>query len=491
MPLPIGCGTHLAHFAASQAQESPGDCPRDVQGHYSARSRLWSRSRFSTRAAASGGVPGQLGLVEILTAGVFEEVGLRDRSSWPGCAWGLRRGAGWGVLPEAAVFEDLVDDLALPSFDKGDDLHGPTALGAEQRVGLVDAFDEHGPASSVEPHRIGNDRLVLVVPARLGGRIGLGGDLFGTHAPGLVGVVTVVADEVFALVGDVLGEFGEEVQGLKDLEVTGDASEQVVPGGVGEAVWFVLVGVVDNLTGAGDADQAGETERAASHVLAEAFEAIAVGVGQADGAIDAEPGMPPGTDLGDEFRFDTASVEQQAQDVVLPDSEEWFVGEVRGDGMESTVGRERAVGDHAVDVGMEVHERAKGLDGQNAAGGGVVAKQATVGLEDGLPGEARQFVEQIAVVAEEDAQAFGDSPDELAMRHVEADIFGDVHTEQERALLGATRADAALLAGESDEELVVAVGAADASEAVLEVAAPEKVTDGLVIDRSPVAELSA
>ena len=114
------------------------------------------------------------------------------------------------------------------------------------------------------------------------------------------------------------------------------------------------------------------------------------------------------------------------------------MGEVRGDGMESTVGRERAVGDHAVDVGMEVHERAKGLDGQNAAGGGVVAKQATVGLEDGLPGEARQFVEQIAVVAEEDAQAFGDSPDELAMRHVEADIFGDVHTEQERALLGAT-----------------------------------------------------
>ena len=38
--------------------------------------------------------------------------------------------------------------------------------------------------------------------------------------------------------------------------------------------------------------------------------------------------------------------------------------------------------------------------------------------------------------------------------------------------------------------LVLAVGAADAGEAVLEVAAPEKVTDGLVIDRSPVAELS-
>ena len=51
----------------------PGDCPRGVQWHYSARSRLWSRSRFNTRAAASGGVPGQRGLVEILAVGVFEE----------------------------------------------------------------------------------------------------------------------------------------------------------------------------------------------------------------------------------------------------------------------------------------------------------------------------------------------------------------------------------------------------------------------------------
>ena len=89
----------------------------------------------------------------------------------------------------------------------------------------------------------------------------------------------------------------------------------------------------------------------------------------------------------------------------------------------------------------------------------------------------------------EDAQAFGDGPDELAMRHVQADVFSDVHAEEERAFLRATGADAALLAGESDEELVLAVGAADAGEAVLEVAALEELADGSVENRSPVAAL--
>jgi hypothetical protein len=76
------------------------------------------------------------------------------------------------------------------------------------------------------------------------------------------------------------------------------------------------------------------------------------------------------------------------------------------------------------------------------------------------------------------------------VRDVEADIVGDVHAEQEGAFLGAAGADATLLAGEGDEELVAAIGAANAGEAVLEVAALEEVADGFVIDRSPVAKLT-
>ena len=48
------------------------------------------------------------------------------------------------MLPEAAVFQVLVSGLALLSFDEGDDLHGSAAVGAKQRIGLIDAFDEWG-----------------------------------------------------------------------------------------------------------------------------------------------------------------------------------------------------------------------------------------------------------------------------------------------------------------------------------------------------------
>jgi hypothetical protein len=66
-----------------------------------------------------------------------------------------------------------------------------------------------------------------------------------------------------------------------------------------------------------------------------------------------------------------------------------------------------------------------------------------------------------------------------------------VHAEQDRALLRAARADASLLAREGDEELVSAVRAADAGEAVLEVTALEEAADGFVENRAPVAVLAS
>ena len=56
--------------------------------------------------------------------------------------------------------------------------------------------------------------------------------------------------------------------------------------------------------------------------------------------------------------------------------------------------------------------------------------------------------------------------------------------------MGATGADASLLAGKSDEEPVAAVGTTDAGEAMLEVAALEELADGSVENRSPVAALA-
>ena len=55
---------------------------------------------------------------------------------------------------------------------------------------------------------------------------------------------------------------------------------------------------------------------------------------------------------------------------------------------------------------------------RTAPGATGVASSPGASLGDGLPGEAGQLLEQVAVVAEEHAQAFADGPDELAVRDV-------------------------------------------------------------------------
>ena len=76
------------------------------------------------------------------------------------------------------------------------------------------------------------------------------------------------------------------------------------------------------------------------------------------------------------------------------------------------------------------------------------------------------------------------------MRHVEANILGDVDAQQQSPLLAATGADAALLAREGDEELVAAIGAADAGEPFMQVATLKELADGSVEHRSPESELA-
>ena len=72
-------------------------------------------------------------------------------------AGGFGRAAGWWVYPalgalrrQAAVLEDFSDDGLLVRLDEGDDLHGSAATWAAERVGVIYAADEHGPAAAGE-----------------------------------------------------------------------------------------------------------------------------------------------------------------------------------------------------------------------------------------------------------------------------------------------------------------------------------------------------
>ena len=71
----------------------------------------------------------------------------------------------------------------------------------------------------------------------------------GVQAAALIRVEAEVPSEVPSGVGDVLGEFGDEIQSVEDLEVAGDprtAAEEVTAGGLWEASAGFLLGEVDH-----------------------------------------------------------------------------------------------------------------------------------------------------------------------------------------------------------------------------------------------------
>jgi hypothetical protein len=69
----------------------------------------------------------------------------------------------------------------------------------------------------------------------------------GPPAAALVGVEAEVVDQVLARLGHVLGDFGDEVQGIEDPKVAGHAAEEVGTGRAGEPTAGSFLGQVENL----------------------------------------------------------------------------------------------------------------------------------------------------------------------------------------------------------------------------------------------------
>ena len=60
-------------------------------------------------------------------------------------------------------------------------------------------------------------------------------------------VPAVIPDEVFALVGDVLGDFGQEIEGAEDLEVAARSASQIdALAATGKAAETVLFGLIEH-----------------------------------------------------------------------------------------------------------------------------------------------------------------------------------------------------------------------------------------------------
>ena len=225
---------------------------------------------------------------------------------------------------------------------------------------------------------------------------------------------------------------------------------------------------------AGHLDQPRQAERAAGHVLHQTLDARPVAGRQVHRLVHAETAVRPGAHVLDHFRLDLVLGQVQGEHGLLPGGLQPLQVEL-GQFQKLALRSKRPAGDQGVDVRVPVQQFAVGLDRGDHAGHHVLAaEQASDFGLDARPGARAELAQQLAIEAGVQPQALGDGQHDLPVGDGSADLFGHVDGGQQGAFLVAGGAGAALLAGKGDEHLVVAVGAADAGEALVQVAALEK-----------------
>jgi len=116
-------------------------------------------------------------------------------------------------VPDAEVAEDFLDNARV--INNGDDAHRILANGAPKRIHVPHAEDEVAPAFGKEFGR-GWRGDAGAANQRFGGQSTV------ADAAGFVRVPPIVTHHLCALVGDVLGDGGQEVAGSEDFEVAVD-----------------------------------------------------------------------------------------------------------------------------------------------------------------------------------------------------------------------------------------------------------------------------
>ena len=130
--------------------------------------------------------------------------------------------------------------------------------------------------------------------------------------------------------------------------------------------------------------------------------------------------MVPVEHLRDDGRIDLVLLEQQVEDLLLPERLEGVGVDPRKYPRkyprkwdERAVASKGTVGHQRVQVGVKVNQLAEGVDGPDHARRRVPAVQNdAVDFEHRLPGEPGQLAEKPAVESEEDPQTLGNREDE-------------------------------------------------------------------------------
>ena len=123
---------------------------------------------------------------------------------------------------------------------------------------------------------------------------------------------------------------------------------------------------------------------------------------------------------------------------------------------------------------MPVQKFSVCLDRPDHTGHRILALEQPPGFRfETRPGTREKFAQQLAIEAGMHAKALGNGEDDLPMRDGKTDLFADVQGSQKSPFLMAGGTRTALLAGEGDKHLMLAVGTANAGEACLQIAALE------------------
>jgi hypothetical protein len=137
-----------------------------------------------------------------------------------------------------------------------------------------------------------------------------------------------------------------------------------------------------------------------------------------------------------------------------------------------------------MEMGMEVQVVAKSLHGGD--GGELSIRQVKADahpVAQALDADTEEMVEELAPLAEDAAQGPGHGEDELAVRHLEADLVRNPVSQGADAALVAAGAEMPSLAGEGEELFVAAVRALETGETGGEVAAAVELIHN--VDRIP------
>ena len=382
----------------------------------------------------------------------------------------VERRVGWwrdvdDALPKSVEAEEELDFAGAK--EGVHDFHGGFAARALERVGAPDAEDEvaperaHGAGSDLGRRR--DDGWLCCGLFFAGGFYF--GDVPARRAAAPIRVEAVVADGLLASGWDVVDGGGEEVGGAEDFKVALRAP--TAAGAVDDGLRFRVP--VDFLEGKWSAQQ----------ILGEALAAF--GVAGGDGffaAVDVEAAVFPREEVGG---FLGAEMFLIAEDLEKAMAEEFGDGgeAVLGHGVEAPLVVEQAVCGEDVEVRVEDEVVAEGVDG--GSGGDATAGQTEPGAEgvaQGLDGGLEKEVEEVPALAEDAAEHFRESEDELAVRDFVADGGGDPLAGVADAALVAGGAEVAGLAGEGEELSVAAIGAMEAGEPGGEIAAAEECADG-------------